>query len=62
MGDDYNWGYKTGRKMAHELAGGGRVQVKGYSRGGPVKTVTPVKAVHKHEKALHPGKPLTKFK
>lgn len=38
-----------------------KVQVKGYSRGGPVKAVTPVKAVHKHEKVMHPGKPLTPF-
>lgn len=36
-----------------------KTYVKGYARGG--KVVTPVEAVHKHEKAQHPGKPLTKM-
>ena len=34
---------------------GGRI-ASSYAEGGKVKT-----AVHKHEKALHPGKPLTKL-
>jgi len=32
-------------------------KVEQYAKGGEVK-----KAVHKHEKAMHPGKPLTKLK
>ena len=31
---DFNWGYKQAKKM---MADGGKVQVKGYARGGPVK-------------------------
>lgn len=32
-----NVGYAGGKKMAHEMAGGGKVQVKGYARGGAVR-------------------------
>lgn len=58
----YDWGYRSAQGAAASMgfAKGGEVKVKGYVRkcasGGAVK------AVHKHEKALHPGKPLTKFK
>lgn len=46
----------------------GKTMVKAYARGGAAhsdvamdkKVVT--KAVHKHEKAMHPGEPLTKMK
>jgi hypothetical protein len=34
----------------------GMTAVKGYARGGGIK-----EAVHKHEKAMHPGEPLTKL-
>lgn len=36
----------------------GCTYVKEFSFGGKV---TPIAAVHKHEKALHPGKPMTKM-
>jgi hypothetical protein len=40
----------------------GRTMVKGYARGGAAAAPAPVKAaVHKHEKAMHAGEPLTKL-
>lgn len=42
-----------------------KTHVKGYYRGGPMKKAEggAVKAaVHKHEKAMHAGEPLTKLK
>lgn len=45
--------------------GSTKTPVKGYCRGGPMKKADggAVKtAVHKHEKAMHTGEPLTKLK
>lgn len=39
----FNWGYKQGAKDSKELGCGGKVQVKGYARGGPVKKSFPKK-------------------
>lgn len=60
-----------GCKYVKEFEFGGSVTgdknyVKGYYRGGKVSDAAQDKAVvkaavHKHEKAMHPGKPLTKL-
>lgn len=42
----------------------GKIKVSGYCRGGKAKMAEGgevKRAVHKHEKAMHPGKPLTNF-
>lgn len=43
----------------------GKTMVRGYARGGhvdePMDRAVVKEAVHKHEKGMHPGKPLTKL-
>ena len=33
----HDYGYKQGKKMCAEMNGGGKVAVRGYQRGGPVR-------------------------
>jgi hypothetical protein len=64
-------GYKNSTKTVYETEASAK-----YAKGGPAKTfaskpgakkdmaqdkATAGKAVHKHERAMHPGKPLTKM-
>ena len=39
----------------------GKVHVKGYARGGKANEQMVKSAVHKHEKSMHKGEPLTKL-
>lgn len=57
MKDDYNWGYRNGAKVAQELGMGGKVQVRGYARGGAVKSdaAQDQKMMARHNRLMHPG-------
>lgn len=53
---DFNFG-SAGKTVG--LCDGGMVKAKGYAKGGVVGKEAAKVAVHKHEKAMHKGEPLT---